>query len=120
MNKEKQKLLKEMYEQGRFDAIADLEKEGKVVINKEEYENLKKELKEMEEQRDEQAYITEDLIQEKHLWTEQARKETAEKFARKVKEVISILKTEFHASGEEYLGIEDCDIDQIANNLEWI
>lgn len=38
---EKQKLLKEMYEQGKFDAIADLEKEGKVVIRKEEY---KKEL----------------------------------------------------------------------------
>lgn len=38
---------------------------------------LKKELKEMEKQRDAQAYITEDLIQEKHLWTEQARKETA-------------------------------------------
>ena len=38
---EKQKLLKEMYEQGKFDAIADLEKEGKVVISKEEYERLK-------------------------------------------------------------------------------
>ena len=74
---EKQKLLKEMYEQGKFDAIADLEKDGKVVISKKEYKRLKKQLKEMEEQRDEQAYITEDLIQEKHLWTEQARKETA-------------------------------------------
>ena len=38
---EKQKLLKEMYEQGKFDAIADLEKEGKVVIGKEEFERLK-------------------------------------------------------------------------------
>ena len=37
---EKQKLLKEMYEQGKFDAIADLEKEEKVVIGKEEYEKL--------------------------------------------------------------------------------
>lgn len=37
---EKQNLLKEMYEQGRFDAIADLEKEGKVVISKEEYKEL--------------------------------------------------------------------------------
>ena len=55
----------------------DLEKEGKVVISNEEYENLKKQVKELEEQRDEQAYITEDLIQEKHLWTEQARKATA-------------------------------------------
>lgn len=34
---EKQKLLHEMYEQGRFDALADLEKEGKVVMSKEEY-----------------------------------------------------------------------------------
>ena len=37
---EKQKLLKEMYEQGKFDAIADLEKEGKVVIGKEELESM--------------------------------------------------------------------------------
>lgn len=40
---EKQKLLKEMYEQGRFNAIADLDKEGKVVLTreeKEEYESL--------------------------------------------------------------------------------
>ncbi len=41
---EKQKLLKEMYEQSKFDAIADLEKEGKVVISKEEYEKITKEL----------------------------------------------------------------------------
>lgn len=34
---EKEKLLHEMYEQGRFDAIADLEKEGKVVLSKEDY-----------------------------------------------------------------------------------
>lgn len=39
---EKQKLLKEMYEQGKFDAIADLEKEGKVVISKNEYESFTK------------------------------------------------------------------------------
>jgi hypothetical protein len=29
---EKEKLLKEMYEQGKFDAIADLEKEGKFIL----------------------------------------------------------------------------------------
>lgn len=40
---------------------------------------LERKLKELEEQRDRQAYITEELIQEKHRWTEQARKETAEK-----------------------------------------
>lgn len=38
---EKQKLLHEMYEQGRFDAIADLDKNGKVVLLREEYEILK-------------------------------------------------------------------------------
>lgn len=40
---------------------------------------------ELEEQRDRQAYIAEDLIQEKHRWTEQARKETA-------KEILEWLK----------------------------
>ena len=35
------KQLKEMYEQGKFDALADLEKDGKVVITREEYEKLK-------------------------------------------------------------------------------
>lgn len=38
---------------------------------------LERKLKELEEQRDRQAYIAEELIQEKHRWTEQARKETA-------------------------------------------
>lgn len=208
---EKQKLLKEMYEQGKFDALADLEKEGKVVIDKEEYEtkkeivadwgllqqeimqgkfvaladldkdgkvviskgeyeeliklqqtyaedltnaiqsyeereadlkinynnhiknlegiidrqskdlnsqadrliDLKEQLKEMEEQRDEQAYITEDLIQEKHLWTYQARKETVREFAKAIKDEISILKTIIHAEGDSYYGIENYDIDRI-------
>ena len=40
-------------------------------------ESLKNKLKELEQQRDRQAYIAEELIQEKHRWTEQARKETA-------------------------------------------
>jgi hypothetical protein len=34
---EKEKLLKEMYEQGKFDALADLEKDGKAVLSREEY-----------------------------------------------------------------------------------
>lgn len=38
--KEKQKLLKEMYKQGRFDAIADLEKDYKVVLSKEKLESF--------------------------------------------------------------------------------
>lgn len=42
-----------------------------------ENKQLKKELQELEEQRDRQAYIAEELVQEKHRWTEQARKETA-------------------------------------------
>lgn len=75
MYHEQKKLVNE--NQQLKDQIADLEKQGKVIISKEEYERLKKQLKELEEQRDKQAYITEDLIQEKHLWTEQARKKTA-------------------------------------------
>lgn len=34
---EKQKLLHEMYEQGRFDALADLEKEGRVILLHDEF-----------------------------------------------------------------------------------
>lgn len=37
---EKEKLLHEIYEQGRFDALADLEKEGKVVLSIEELEDM--------------------------------------------------------------------------------
>lgn len=44
---------------------------------------LERKLKELEEQRDRQAHIAEELIQEKHKWTEQARKETA-------KEILSL------------------------------
>lgn len=36
---EKQKLLHGMYEQGKFDALADLEKDGKVVVSKAEYDS---------------------------------------------------------------------------------
>ena len=64
-----------------------------------EYENinqqLKKQVKELEKQRDRQAYITEELIQEKHRWTDQARKETA-------KEVV----TEMFKQIEGYENIE--------------
>ena len=62
--------------------------ENEVVISKEEYENLKNQVKELEKQRDEQSYITEDLIQEKHRWTEQARKETVRQFAESLKEKV--------------------------------
>lgn len=54
--------------------------ENLVILNQEEYEGLKNQITELEEQRDRQAYIAEDLIQDKHRWTEQARKEAATKF----------------------------------------
>jgi chromosome segregation ATPase len=41
-------------------------------------DELTKQLVTMEEQRDNQAYIAEDLIQEKHRWTEHAVKDTAQ------------------------------------------
>lgn len=56
-------------------------------------DRYKKRIAELEEQRDRQAYITEELIQEKHRWTEQARKETA----------IEILNDLYH---REELGFE--------------
>jgi hypothetical protein len=46
-----------------------------------ENQQLKKQVAELEEQRDRQAYIAEELIQEKHRWTEQARKETVKECA---------------------------------------
>ena len=46
---------------------------------------LEKQVKELEEQRDRQAYIAEELIQEKHRWTEQARKETARDILKDIK-----------------------------------
>ena len=45
---------------------------------------LESQVTELEEQRDRQAYIAEDLIQEKHRWTEQARKETAREILNEV------------------------------------
>ena len=79
--------------------------ENEVVISKKEYENLKNQLKEMEKQRDEQAYITEDLIQEKHLWTDQARKKMA-------REILEYIEQNF---SEEW-GTVDCLYDV----YEWI
>ena len=59
--------------------------EGSIVLSAKDIETTCKHcrskyykiIEELEEQRDRQAYIAEDLIQEKHRWTEQARKETA-------------------------------------------
>jgi hypothetical protein len=41
LTESKEELLHEMYEQGKFDAMADLEKDGKVVLTREEYDGLK-------------------------------------------------------------------------------
>lgn len=103
--------------------------EGSVVLSREEYEilinqnkGLKEEnhtlrlenndfeaqVKELEEQRDRQAYIAEELIQEKHRWTEQARKETAKEIYSWLKEhtfdsSFAIIKTFF----KEKYGVEE-------------
>ena len=47
---------------------------------------LEKQVAELEEQRDRQAYIAEDLIQEKHRWTEQERKKTAKEIIKMIEE----------------------------------
>ena len=73
---ETQKLFKEMYEQGKFDAIADLEKKGKVVISKEEYEILIKQNKGLKEENHTLRLENNDL----EAQVEQAHKETAEKW----------------------------------------
>lgn len=46
---EKEKLLHEMYEQGKFDALADLDKEGKVVLSHDEFVSFIKTDKEAQE-----------------------------------------------------------------------
>ncbi len=78
-NEEKQKLLKEMYEQGKFDAIADLEKDGKVVVSKREhqkylaYKIIEPQIK---------GCLDRERALEKQLET--TRKETAEKILNKL------------------------------------
>lgn len=49
---------------------------------------LKKQVAELEKQRDRQAYIAEELIQEKHRWTEQARKEAVKQALQELYEQI--------------------------------
>lgn len=49
---------------------------------------LERKLKELEEQRDRQAYIAEELIQEKHRWTEQARKEMTKEILQEIKSLL--------------------------------
>lgn len=78
---EKQKLLKEMYEQGRFDALADLDKEGKIVITRQEYTELQEEIHFLKMQLDLEKSI---LIEQ---WLDKTREETAEKIYDKGKEI---------------------------------
>lgn len=82
---EKQKLLKEMYEQGRFDALADLEKDGKVVISKEEYERLKQEQTISYTAMINGSYL--DRIEDLENRLLNIRKETAREILLKIKEV---------------------------------
>lgn len=92
----------EVKEMGCFDYQPKIP-EGSVLLSKKEYEELKNEsaaiakdyqemakfydekCEELEEQRDRQAYIAEDLIQEKHRWTEQTREEMAKKLLNDIK-----------------------------------
>lgn len=46
---------------------------------------LEKQVAKLQEQRDRQAYIAEELIQEKHRWTDQARKEAAKEILQRGK-----------------------------------
>ena len=94
---EKQKLLHEMYEQGRFDALADLDKEDKLVLSREELHEA-----------EENAYQV-GIALGKRL----GGRATAEKFAKAVKDRIKFIKTYLHIDGVEYLGLEDFDVDNI-------
>lgn len=77
--------------------------ESSIVLNAKDIETTckhcrskyEKIIEELQEQRDRQAYIAEDLIQEKHRWTEQAVKETAEKILNKCEE---FYKMTYHKS----------------------
>ena len=72
--------------------------------------SLKKQLEDMEEQRDRQAYIAEDLIQEKHRWTEQSVKDTADKILHDATEEASSI-----VNGE--LSISISKLEEICNKI---
>ena len=83
---EKQKLLHGMYEQGKFDALADLEKDGKVVLLREEY-NLLINIKKFFQTADSEISAGNLLVYLKEF-KEEAHKETAEKILNKGKELV--------------------------------
>lgn len=96
---EKQKLLKEMYEQGRFDAIADLDKEGKVVLTreeKEEYESLIKLLIYDKPMKNRVYEVIKDIKQ-------QTRKETTEKI---LNELLDFVNGWFEDVEDNDFGVE--------------
>ena len=73
----KDKVVLNRHEHQQYCAYKIIEPQIKGCLDRER--ELKKQVAELEEQRDRQAYIAEELIQEKHRWTAQARKETAKK-----------------------------------------
>ena len=79
---EKVSLLHEMYEQGRFDAMADLNINGKIVLTEEEYENLQEKIRILEVQLDLERTRT---LEE---WLKITRKETAEKIANNIEDIL--------------------------------
>ncbi len=108
---EKQKLLKEMYKQGKFDAIADLEKDGKIVISKEEYERLSiftlttaRQI--MEQERKETAR---EILQELYSKTEARRKHCIEReqfYKEKGKQALA-----------NYWSTKECELSIVKNNV---
>lgn len=100
---EKQKLLKEMYEQGRFDAIADLDKEGKVVLTreeKEEYESLIKLLIYDKPIKNRVYEVIKDIKQ-------QTRKETAEKIFTELLKEKQLIDLGCGDGTYEYIDVDD-------------
>jgi hypothetical protein len=95
IKEEKQKLLKEMYEQGKFDAIADLEKDYKVVISKGTLERL---------------FTEEEVTKLK----EYARKETAREIFNAIK---SKNQYEYFSYGDDKYCVSSDSIEELAKQF---
>lgn len=104
---EKIRLLKEMYEQGRFDAIADLDKEGKVVISKKKYDNFKLEIQEAHNKGVRAGF---DMTKFKEC---SIRKETAREYHDKMQKVIH---ERDYVEGYAEIGLQE-ENDEIAKQL---
>ena len=111
---EKEKLLKEMYEQGKFDATADLEKNGKVVLTKEELSKRDYEFRQIgydeclrdNPKKDKYIKTLERKIDQLNAKLDQARKETAEKILNELyhREEMGFETIKWYA--KEYWGVE--------------